>query len=342
MSDFGSTTTTDEVLAGIDLTGRRIVITGAAGGLGLESARALAAHGAAVTVLARSDDRVAGAKSRVEALVPGASVEVGVVDLGEQASIRRFADRYLETHDAIDVLINNAGVMSCPFGRTADGFETQFGTNHLGHFLLTALLSPAILAGHQPRVVTLSSAGHSRADVDLVDPNFETTAYSAWVAYGQAKTANALFARELAHRGGPRGLLSFSVHPGGIITDLGRHLDEALMNEMIEFSHSRRAAAAAAGATTTTADPSTPDPSDEPRSMGFEFKSVEAGAATQVWAATAAGLEAHNGAYLADCGLGVLGADPGVNGFQPYLLDDDHAHALWELSEQLVGTPFVL
>ena len=331
MNDFGSTTTTDEVLEGIDLTGRRIVITGAASGLGLESARALAAHGATVTVLARSDERAAGAKDQVDALVPGASVEYGVVDLGELASIRRFADTYLETHDAIDVLINNAGVMACPFGRTADGFETQFGTNHLGHFLLTALLSPAILAGHHPRVVTLSSAGHSRADVDLVDPNFETTAYSAWVAYGQAKTANALFARELAHRGGPRGLLSFSVHPGGIMTELGRHLDEALMNEMIEFSLTRSAAAAA-----------TADPSAEPRSLGFEFKSVEAGAATQVWAATAPGLDGHNGAYLADCGLGVLGADPGVNGFQPYLLDDDHAAALWELSEQLVGTRFVL
>ena len=150
MNDFGSTTTTDEVLEGIDLTGRRIVITGAASGLGLESARALAAHGATVTVLARSDERAAGAKDQVDALVPGTSVEYGVVDLGELASIRRFADTYLETHDAIDVLINNAGVMACPFGRTADGFETQFGTNHLGHFLLTALLSPAILAGHHP------------------------------------------------------------------------------------------------------------------------------------------------------------------------------------------------
>jgi len=335
MSEFGKSTTTDEVLEGMDLTGRRVVITGAATGLGRESARALAAHGAAVTVLARSDERAAGAMAAVEDAVPGATVESGVVDLADLGSVRSFADSYLDTHDAVDVLINNAGVMACPFGRTVDGFEMQFGTNHLGHFLLTALLSPAILRGTNPRVVTLTSAGHSRADVDLVDPNFETTEYSPWVAYGQSKTANALFARELARRGGPRGILSFTVHPGGNITDLGRHLDEELMNDMAEFARARSEAAAAAGA----ADGST---SGEAPRLGIEFKSVEAGAATQVWAATTSDLGDHNGAYLADCGLGVLGADPGVNGFLPYLLDDGHAAALWDLSEQLVGTPFDL
>ncbi len=334
MSDFGKSTTTDEVLDGMDLTGRRVVITGAATGLGRESARVLAAHGATVTVLARSEERAAGALAELEADVPGATAESGVVDLGDLASVRSFADTYLATHDAVDLLINNAGVMACPFGRTVDGFETQFGTNHLGHFLLTALLSPAILRGTDPRVVTLTSAGHSRADVDLVDPNFETTEYSPWIAYGQSKTANALFARELARRAGPQGLLSFSVHPGGIITDLGRHLNEELMNDMLDFSRTRSEAAAGASGATV----------DGPPQASFEFKSVEAGAATQVWAATSpeAELADHNGAYLADCGLGVLGADPGVNGFLPYLLDDDHAAALWDLSEQLVGTPFDL
>ena len=334
MSNFGRDTTTDEVLDGMDLTGRRVVITGAATGLGRESARALAGHGASLTVLARSEERAADAAAEVEALVPGTTVEAGVVDLGDLATVREFADAYLQTHDAVDVLINNAGVMACPFGRTADGFETQFGTNHLGHFLLTDLLSPALLRGTNPRVVTLSSAGHSRHDVDLVDPNFEATEYDAWIAYGQSKTANALFARELARRGGPRGLLSFSVHPGGIITDLGRHLNEELMNDMAVFARARsEAAAAAAEAAGTTLDET---------AGGMRFKTVEAGAATQVWAATAPELADHNGAYLADCGLGVLGADPGVNGFLPYLLDDDHAAALWELSEQLVGTPFTL
>ena len=332
MNGFGRDTTTDEVLEGMDLTGRRFVITGAATGLGRESARALAAHAATVTVLARSEDRAAEALDQLKASVPNATAESGVVDLGSLASIRAFADSYLSSHDAIDVLINNAGVMACPFGHTADGFETQFGTNHLGHFLLTALLSPALLRGDAPRVVTLTSAGHSRADVDLDDPNFETTEYSAWTSYGQAKTANALFARELANRAGALGVLSFSVHPGGIVTDLGRHLNEELMNEMMSFARVRSEAAAANGE-------GAPDP-DAP--VGMRFKSIEAGAATQVWAATTADLADHNGAYLADCGVGVLGADPGVNGFLPYLLDDDHAAKLWDLSEQLVGSSFTL
>ncbi|HTU39268.1 MAG TPA: SDR family NAD(P)-dependent oxidoreductase [Acidimicrobiales bacterium] len=323
MSEFGRDTTTNEVLDGIDLSGRRFVITGAASGLGRESARALAAHGASVTLLARSTERSEGAVTEVGAMVPGADLEAGVVDLGDLASIRAFAESYLAGHDAIDVLMNNAGVMACPFGHTADGFETQFGTNHLGHFLLTALLNPALQAGEAPRVVTLTSAGHSRADVDLEDPNFERTEYSPWVAYGQAKTANALFARELARRAGPSGLLSFSVHPGGIITDLGRHLTDELINDMADFARRRSAATSEGG-----------------ESRDIHFKTVEAGAATQVWAATTPDLADHNGAYLANCGVGVLGADPGVNGFMPYLLDDEHAAALWELSERLVGQRF--
>ena len=327
MTTYGNATTTDEVLDGVDLTGRRIVITGAASGLGRESARALAAHGASVTVLARSEARASEGADAVRAAVPGATVEIGVVDLASLASIRAFAASYVADHDAIDVLINNAGVMACPFGHTVDGFETQFGTNHLGHFLLTALLSPLLLAGDAPRVVTLSSAAHSRADVDLEDPNFERTPYSAWVSYGQAKTANALFARELATRGGPAGLLSFSVHPGGIMTDLGRHLTVELMEEMGEFQKARAARAAEAEG----------EPAEEV--AGITWKSVEAGAATQVWAATAPELAEHNGAYLADCGLGVLGANPGANGMMPYLLDDERAARLWELSEDLVGTP---
>jgi NAD(P)-dependent dehydrogenase (short-subunit alcohol dehydrogenase family) len=326
---FGSTTTTDEVLDGVDLAGRRVVITGAATGLGRESARAVAAHGAAVTVLARSTERAADAAAAVAELVPGADVEPGVVDLGDLSTVRAFADGFVASHDAVDVLMNNAGVMACPFGRTADGFETQFGTNHLGHFLLTALLAPALLRADAPRVVTLSSAGHSRADVDLVDPNFETTEYSAWVAYGRSKTANALFARELARRGGPLGLRSFSVHPGGIVTDLGRHLTEELLAEMMAFAE-ERAPAGHDGRRDADAGP------------GITWKSVEAGAATQVWAATAPELANHNGAYLADCGLGVLGGNPGTNGFMPYLLDDEHATELWELSERLVGQRFVL
>lgn len=334
MAEYGADTTTDEVLEGVDLTGRRVVITGAASGLGFESARALAAHGAAVTVLARGRDKADGAVAQLRELVPAGAFEAGVVDLSDLAGIRSFAEAYLADHDALDVLINNAGVMACPFARTADGFEMQFGTNHLGHFALTALLIPALLRGDAPRVVTLSSAGHSRADIDLDDPNFETTEYGEWLAYGRAKTANALFARELARRGGPRGLLSFSVHPGAIMTPLGRHLTEDLMNEMLAFAQER---AAANGPTDA---PAAESAADTPGVGGMRFKTVEAGAATQVWAATAPELAEHNGAYLADCGLGVLGGNPGTNGFLPYLLDDDHAAALWVLSEQLTGIDF--
>ena len=261
-------------------------------------------------------------------MVPFGVFEPGVVDLGDLSSIRSFAERYHESHDAFDVLINNAGVMASPLGRTVDGFETQFGTNHLGHFLLTDLLFDLLLAGTEPRVVTLTSAGHSRANVDLADPNFETTEYSPWIAYGQSKTANALFAQELARRAGPAGVLSFSVHPGGIVTDLGRHLTEELINDLAEFSKPRSDAAAVT--------------SPHAASSPFQFKTIEQGAATQVWAATAPGLEPHNGAYLADCGLGVMGADPGVNGFLAYLIDDETAAALWELSEELVGEAFAI
>ena len=328
MNTFGSDTTTEEVLAGIDLSGRRVVITGAAGGLGRESARVMASRGALVTVAARSPQRADDAVAELRKLVPGGQFDAGVVDLGDFSSIRAFTDSVLAEQERIDVLINNAGVMACPFGHTVDGFETQFGTNHLGHFLLTARLAPALLRGESPRVVTLSSAGHSRADVDLADPNFATTPYNAWIAYGRSKTANALFARELARRAGSAGVLSFSVHPGAIVTELGRHLTEELLIEVIADTRQRAEAAAKTEGRAEVEE--------------LHFKTVEAGAATQVWAATAAELADDNGAYLADCGLGVLGANPGVNGMLPYLLDDENAAALWTLSEELIGEPFVL
>jgi len=327
MSSFSSSSTTDDVLEGIDLSGRRVLITGAATGLGRESARAMAAHGAAVTLLVRDEARATDAAREIEALVPGAQVEPGVVDLADLSSIRRFTEQFMATHDVVDVLINNAGVMACPFSQTADGFEMQFGTNHLGHFVLTASLAPVLLNSATPRVVTLSSAGHSRSDVDLGDPNFEKGDYDPWIAYGRSKTANALFARELARRGAGRGFTSFSVHPGGIITDLGRHLTEELIADMSAFAKARAAASAS---------------SDDDAPAEIIWKSVESGAATQVYAATTRELAGHNGAYLADCGLGVLGANPGANGYLPYLEDDGNAERLWERSEELTGTSFEL
>jgi NAD(P)-dependent dehydrogenase (short-subunit alcohol dehydrogenase family) len=252
--------------------------------------------------------------------VPDAQLDLGIVDLAGFASIRSFAADYLANHDSIDILMNNAGVMACPLGQTADGFEMQFGTNHLGHFLLTSLLSPAVLAGDQPRIVNLSSAGHTTSDVDLDDINFDNGDYEPWIAYGRSKTANALFSRGLAQRFGDAGLLSYSVHPGGIMTALGRHLTDELIAEMMERTQSRS------------------ESSDE--SEGFSFKSVEAGAATQVWACVSPELADHNGAYLADCQLGVEDGNPNSTGFSSYILDDANTDRLWTLSEELVGQKF--
>jgi NAD(P)-dependent dehydrogenase (short-subunit alcohol dehydrogenase family) len=320
MTTYGAHTTTDEILDGVDLAGRRFVITGASGGLGEESTRALASAGAHVTMLARDGEKNQAAAERIRARVPDARLELGLVDLSSLASIRAFSDDYLAGHDAIDVLVNNAGVMACPPGRTADGFELQFGTNHLGHFLLTALLLPAVLNGQDPRVVTLTSAGHTISDVDLDDIDFDRSGYDPWIAYGRSKTANALFARGLARRFGDRGLLAFAVHPGGIMTELGRHLTDELIAEMMERTRARGEGSGG--------------------SEEFSFKSVEAGAATQVWACVAPELADHNGAYLADCQIGIEGGNPNSTGFAPYLLDDGTTDRLWSLSEELVGQRF--
>jgi NAD(P)-dependent dehydrogenase (short-subunit alcohol dehydrogenase family) len=313
---FNNESTTDEVLAGLDLSGRRFAITGAASGLGEESTRALAAHGASVLMLARNPEKNIEAASRIRAEVPDADLSLDVVDLADLASIRSFATRFLGGGQPIDVLLNNAGVMACPFGHTADGFEMQFGTNHLGHFELTRLLQPAVVAGNQPRIVNLSSAAHGISDVDLDDPNYEHGDYDAWISYGRSKSANALHALALGSRLADDGVLAFSVHPGGIRTNLGRHLDDDLMQQMLERSKERAAKSGESG--------------------GMRFKSIPQGAATQVWAATTPDVVGHSGAYLADCGVGVEGANVGRNGFEPYITDESRADALWSLSEQLI------
>jgi len=312
---FSFESATDDVLDGIDLSGRRFVITGAASGLGEESTRALASHGASILMLARDPQKNADAAERVRAAVPDAELSLDTVDLADLASVRAFAGRYIESGQPIDVLMNNAGVMACPYGHTADGFEMQFGTNHLGHFELTRLLEPAVVAGDEPRIVMLSSAAHGIADVDLDDPGFEHSEYDAWVAYGRSKSANALHALALSER--LDGVLSLSVHPGGIMTNLGRHLNDDLMNQMLDRAKERAEASGESG--------------------GMQFKSIPQGAATQVWAATSPDLVGHNGAYLADCGLGVEGGNIGRNGFAPYIADVATAGRLWELSEQLLS-----
>jgi len=311
MGTFSATSTTDDVLAGIDLTGARIVITGASTGLGEEAARALSRHGASITMAVRDLERGAAAADRIRAAVPDADLELGLIDLESLDSVRAFAAWYLAERDHIDVLIDNAGVMACPRGSTTDGFERQFGTNHLGHFLLTNLLVPALLAGAPARVVVLSSAGHRLADVDLDDPGFEHTVYSPWVAYGRAKTANVLFAVELDRRLADQGVRAFAVHPGAILTELGRHLTDDTLDEMVALS---------------------------PPGRSFEFKTVPQGAATSVWAATTPDLDGLGGLYLEDCHIAEPTDDPlATRGVRSYALDATRAAALWELSERLVA-----
>jgi NAD(P)-dependent dehydrogenase (short-subunit alcohol dehydrogenase family) len=322
MSGFNKDTTTDEVLANVDLRGRRIVITGTSSGLGLESTRALASKGAAITMLARNVEKNEVAANRVREEVPGADLETRAIDLTSLASIRACAESILNDHSEIDVLINNAGVMVCPYSANADGFENQLMSNHIGHFLFSVLLTPALVRGAPARLVELSSGAHGLSAFDFEDPNFERREYDPWTAYGQSKTANALFALEYDRRLRDRGVSAFSVHPGVIMTELGRHMTPETMQLMQDQA---RARAEAAGEPV----------SDEPPAM--TFKSVEAGAATQCWAATAPELEGQGGKYLADCQIGILDGDVSETGVAPHAQDADAAARLWTLSESWVG-----
>ena len=309
---LGPESTTDDVLAGIDLAGKRAVVTGASTGLGEETTRALASAGAVVTMAVRDQARGDAAAARIRAAVPSADLEVRLLDLASLASVRAFAAAFLAEHDRLDLLINNAGIMACPQGVTADGFETQFGTNHLGHFLLATLLAPALVAAAPSRVVALSSAGHRRSDVDLDDPGFETTPYEPWIAYGRSKTANALFAVGFDQRFAGQGVRAFAVHPGVIATELSRHLTDETLSALISSMSSARE---------------------------VRYKSVPQGAATTVWAATSPELEGRGGLYLEDCHVAELTDDPEVSGgVRAYALDPDRADALWARSEELIAS----
>ena len=323
MTDGGHHTTTEDVLTGVDLRGKRALVTGASGGLGLETARALAAAGAEVFLAARDAAKTAAALDTIRATVPDARLESGVLDLASLVSVRDFAKQYLATHDRLDLLINNAGVMATPFGHTADGFELQLGTNHLGHFVLTCLLAPALVAAAPARIVNLSSGGHVISDVHWDDPNFARHDYEKWTAYGQSKTANVLFTVELERRLGARGVHAYAVHPGMIMTDLGRHLtadDVAALQAMAKRPSRGENAGGGGGRGSGSGLP--------------PFKSVPEGAATTVWAATSPDLEARGGTYLEDCAVS--------SGHAAWALDAQAARRLWELSEELVGERYPL
>ena len=302
-------TTTDEVLDGVRLDGKTAIVTGASTGLGLETARALASAGAHVVLAVRSDEKGEAAAAAIRERVPDAQLEHGIVDLGSLATVHAFAEHFLASHDRLDILINNAGVMYTPFERTTEGFELQFGTNHLGHFLLTSLLAPALLAGAPSRVINLSSGGHRSSDILWDDPNYETRPYDKFQSYGQSKTANILFTRAFDRRFAAQGVHAYAVHPGVIRTELSRHMSRDDMTELMA-----RAKAGPSG--------------------GLQYKSVEAGAATSVWAAVAPDLDTNGGAYLVDCEISDEDAE--------WTRDDGAADRLWTMSEGLVGQPFAV
>jgi len=307
---FGAESTTDDVLSGIRLDGKHALVTGSTGGLGIETARALASVGASVTISGRNPEKIAAALATLREQLPDASFDSLEVDLASLASIAAATKTFVDRGQPTDLLINNAGVMMCPEGQTADGFETQFGTNHLGHFAWTAQLMPAL--ANNARVVTLSSGAHLRGSVDLADLNWKSRDYDPNLAYAQSKTANIWFASEFQRRHGDR-LLSLSVHPGVIQTDLARHLPEAIVEAM-------RAGFEEAG---------------------IVPKTVPQGAATSVWAATSPELIDHGGAYLLDCQIAkpTSEEDPRT-GYAAWAYDPSGAERLWSQSEELTGVPF--
>ena len=322
---FGTTSTTDEVLSGISLKGKRVLVTGVSAGLGVETARAVAAHGAHVIGAARDLKKAESATAQVrkDAAAGGGAFELIGLDLASLASVRECADALLAEGEPLDAIIANAGVMATPFGHTADGFETQFGTNHLGHFVLVNRLAPLLRRGG--RLVNVSSAGHRFSNVNLDDPNFERTTYEPWAGYGRSKTANILFAVEFDRRYRGRGVRATAVHPGGIKTELARHIDESDIVARIDGINKQLAAEG---------------------KPPFEWKTVPQGAATSVWAAFVAPADEVGGRYCENCHVSQLVPEDAAitpmvsEGVRGYALDPRTAEALWSKSEEMVGERF--
>jgi NAD(P)-dependent dehydrogenase (short-subunit alcohol dehydrogenase family) len=313
---FGAESTADEVLEGVNLSGNRVLVTGVSAGLGVETARSIVAHGGTVVGTARDLNKARQALAQAG----NPSVELVEMDLASLASVRKAADDLLKRAKPFDVIIANAGVMACPQGKTQDGFETQFGTNHLGHFVFVNRLVPQLKSG--ARVVTLSSAGHQISDVDIEDPNFERTPYQAFAAYGRSKTANILYAVALDNRLKGRGVRATSIHPGGIQTELSRHLTPELIDQM----RARLAKAAASS-----------------QGQPFRFKTVPQGSATSVWSGFVGSADAVGGHYCEDCHVCEVNDDTTSRvGVRSYALNLAHANDLWKKSEEMVKERFPL
>jgi NAD(P)-dependent dehydrogenase (short-subunit alcohol dehydrogenase family) len=312
-SPFGAFTPAREVAAGHDLTGRSIVVTGAATGIGVETARALAEAGAAVTLAVRNGTAGEAIAAEINQTAMGAKAKVLPLDLSNLASVRAFARSWGDA--PLHILINNAGVMACPQSYTADDLEMQIGTNHFGHALLTLLLAPSLVKAAEPgrtaRVVQLSSIGHRRSNIHWDDPNYRTRAYDKWEAYGQSKTANSLFAVGFHKRFKDQGVTANAVMPGGIMTPLQRHLPR---EEMIAFGWM-----------------------DEAGNVAQGFKTTEQGASTSVWAAVGRELEGVGGLYLENCAQAEPGTGAGPTGVYPWALDPEGADRLWAITKDTVG-----
>ena len=312
--DLGARPDGTDVVREVDLGGKVAVITGGYSGIGLETTRALASRGARVLVPARREEAAKQALAGIEG-----DVSVGRLDLGDLSSIRAFTSHAGAELDRLDLLINNAGIMACPETRIGPGWESQFGTNHLGHMALAQGLWPLLQRTESARVVALSSTGHKRSGIRWNDVHFEAEPYEKWDAYGQSKTANALFANELSRRLGPTGGLAFSVHPGGIFTPLQRHLST---EEQIQLGWL--------------------DADGSPSALAKQgFKTPEQGCATTLWAATSPLLEGKPGVYCEDCNIAAP-TDPEspmgrFAGVEPHACDDEAASRLWEMSEAMLA-----
>ena len=306
-SGFGNRTMAADILKGVNLEGRNVIVTGGYSGIGIEAVKALANAGASVVVPARRPD-----KAREE-LTGIPNVEVAELDLADLKSVAKFAADYVATAKPLHLLINNAAIMASPEMRVGPGWEAQFATNHLGHFALVAGLAPALKAAEGARVVSVSSTGHKLSPIVFDDIHFKSHPYDKWKAYGQAKTANALFAVELDRRGQAHGVRAFAVHPGGIMTPLQRYLPR---EEMIAFGWM-----------------------DETGKVDERFKTTEQGAATSVWAGTSPQLEGKGGVYCEDCDVAKI-TQPGesrISGVNPHAIDPEAARRLWQVSVEYTG-----
>jgi len=308
MSKFGYRTTALEVSEGVDLNGKVAIVTGASSGLGVETARALAQRGAHVILAVRDTNKAQPFLEDIRKTTGNQNIEIGKLDLGSFASIREFAKHFLDRNLPLNILINNAGIMAVPF-QLIEGYEAQFATNHLGHFLLTTLLIPALSKGAPSRVVSVSSCAHKRSPVLFDDINFEKNPYNKWTAYAQSKCANVLFAIEFQKRYGSKGISAFSLHPGGIMTGLQSSLSK---EEMIAMGWM-----------------------DDTGKLNDMFKTIEQGAATSVYAAVSPDLNGKGGFYLEDCAESTIPPETSpFAGWAVHAKDTEAATKLWELSEK--------